>query len=134
MSTPHRRPTNPPQSPADDVPEIRSHYFKLDESGAPVPATHEEWSELYESPTGIEKRRVALTDLGPRGTVSTVFLGLDHGWGLSDEPVLWETMVFDGPLDDTQVRYTSGAAAIEGHALMVARLMTAATEKGAVRS
>lgn len=43
------------------------------------------------------KRRVDATEIG-ESRVSTVFLGLDHGYGNS-EPVLWETLVFNGPMD-----------------------------------
>ena len=55
--------------------------------------------------------------------VSTVFLGLDHGYGEGESPILWETMIFgDGPVkcasgDDNeyQVRYTSADDARSGH-------------------
>lgn len=46
--------------------------------------------------------------------VSTVFLGLDHGWD-SDVPVLWETMIFGGKHDQYQKRYTSYKDALKGH-------------------
>jgi hypothetical protein len=46
-------------------------------------------------------------------SVSTVFLGIDHGFrcdrGL---PVLWETMIFGGPHDGYQNRYTSRTDAL----------------------
>lgn len=56
--------------------------------------------------------------------VSTVFLGLDHSFRsvLGGPPVLWETMVFGGPLDHEMDRYTSKAAAQRGHAAMLARV------------
>lgn len=47
--------------------------------------------------------------------VSTIFLGLDHQWGQSPEPILWETMIFGGAHDEYQARYTSYEAAIAGH-------------------
>lgn len=56
--------------------------------------------------------------------VSTVFLGLDHGWG-EGPPVLYETMVFGGPLDGECERYCTRAEAVAGHALMVARVVAA---------
>jgi hypothetical protein len=49
--------------------------------------------------------------------ISTVFLGLDHGYGGS--PILWETMIFGGSHDSYCERYTSRAAALEGHAKAV---------------
>jgi hypothetical protein len=45
--------------------------------------------------------------------VSTVFLMMDHGW--SDVPVLFETMVFGGPLDGYMRRYHTHDEAMEGH-------------------
>ncbi len=50
--------------------------------------------------------------------VSTVFLGLDHGYG-DGPPVLFETMVFGGPLDGEQVRYKTWEQAEAGHTAMV---------------
>lgn len=48
--------------------------------------------------------------------VSTVFLGLDHGFSLSDDPpLLFETMIFRGQLDEYQDRYATEAEAIKGH-------------------
>jgi hypothetical protein len=52
----------------------------------------------------------------PDVMVSTVFLGLDHNFGGGGPPVLWETMILGGPLDGYQRRYSSRAAALEGHA------------------
>lgn len=55
--------------------------------------------------------------------VSTVFLGLDHGWGDSD-PILFETMVFQeqgrGRADDELTeRYCTWEEAEEGHKKIV---------------
>ncbi len=48
--------------------------------------------------------------------VSTVFLGIDHGFGMWDYPILWETMIFGLPdNEDYQERYTSAEDAIIGH-------------------
>lgn len=47
-------------------------------------------------------------------SVSTVFLGLDHSWG-DGPPVVFETMIFGGPLDDDQWRYCTLADAKAGH-------------------
>lgn len=56
--------------------------------------------------------------------VSTVFLGFDHGW--EGEPVLWETMVFGGPLDQEQDRCSgSREQALAMHAAMVERVKAA---------
>jgi len=53
---------------------------------------------------------------GTKVFVSTVFLGLDHGWGVGP-PVLWETMIFGGPHNDYQRRYTTRDGAEMGHTI-----------------
>lgn len=63
---------------------------------------------------------VAFTKIGAVD-VSTVFLGLDHQFG-EGPPLLFETMVFGGPLDEEQRRYTTWAEAEAGHAEMVAHV------------
>lgn len=50
-----------------------------------------EWCEFMDS----ADRCVRNTIVGGF-EVSTVFLGLDHNFSNHGEPVLWETMVFDG--------------------------------------
>lgn len=61
--------------------------------------------------------------------VSTVFLGIDHGWR-SPVPVLWETMIFGHPdFTDYQERYATREAAMEGHAKAV-HLVCGKTEPG----
>jgi hypothetical protein len=57
--------------------------------------------------------------------VSTVFLGLDHGYGGSD-PVLWETMVFGGRHDNWMDRYTSYESALAGHNRVVEAIKSGA--------
>lgn len=63
-----------------------------------------------------EDRSVALTRISNTIQVSTVFLGLDHGPG--GVPVLFETMVFGGPLDEEMDRYTTWDEAKKGHKAM----------------
>jgi hypothetical protein len=74
------------------------------------------WAKWYE--TG--DRRVADETIdGVR--VSTVFLSLDHSFG-EGPPMLFETMVFGGPMDQEQDRCTTWAEAEAMHAAMVARV------------
>jgi len=56
--------------------------------------------------------------------VSTVWLGLDHGFGFSKVPIIFETMIFapgdvrlgaDDDLDQYQERYATEEAAQAGH-------------------
>ena len=53
--------------------------------------------------------------------MSTVFLGLDHNFG-GGTPILWETLVFGGPLDGEMSRYETRLQAMQGHEAMVARV------------
>lgn len=78
------------------------------------------WAKWIENGDRIvEQTQVAGTQ------VSTVFLGLDHDFSGAGPPVLWETMVFGGPLDEEQRRYTTLGDAKEGHALLVAAVAAA---------
>lgn len=69
------------------------------------------WGKWFETAERIVKKTVSAAD-GWR--VSTVFLGLDHSF-THGEPVLWETMIFGGPHDGFQDRYTSRQDAVAGH-------------------
>lgn len=73
----------------------------------------------------LDYKRVALDEIGPY-EVSTVWLGLDHGWTPGGAPLIFETMVFTaaawndpdsgvGP-DLDCMRYSTEAEALAGHA------------------
>jgi hypothetical protein len=63
--------------------------------------------------------------------VSTVFLGLDHRFFGDGPPLVFETMVFGGPLNGEMERYGSWAAAEAGHKRWVAKVFPAlARRKG----
>jgi hypothetical protein len=53
--------------------------------------------------------------------ISTVFLGLDHSFSEDEEPLLFETLVFDGELEGEMERYSTWDEAVEGHAKMIKR-------------
>ena len=96
-------------------PDYHPRYYILDENRQPVRVRSvEEWARRFESGLG---KIVAVNEFGHEaiGTVkvSTVFLGLDHGFGYlqidgvtDDRPVLFETMIF-APENDV----------IDGHGL-----------------
>jgi len=63
------------------------------------------WSDDY--------RRVEVTEVGAV-RVSTVFLPLDHNLG-GDVPLIFETMIFGGDLDQECWRYATEAEAVAGH-------------------
>jgi hypothetical protein len=82
------------------------------------------WGEWFEG--NSTERIVARTKIGD-AEVSTVFLSIDHSF-LEKGPVLWETMVFGGPLGGKMNRYRTRAQAEAGHAAMVKRCRAARGE------
>lgn len=72
-----------------------------------------QWALWFEYSRDRVLRRTVLPD-GSRA--STVFLGIDHGWGFGKTtPILFETMIFSGKHDGAQWRYTNYDDAIRGH-------------------
>lgn len=59
-------------------------------------------------------RSVGKTEISKDVSVSTVFLGLDHQFG-EGPPLIFETMVFGGPLDQYEERYSTWEEAEAGH-------------------
>jgi hypothetical protein len=104
---------------------LTKYKYILDAAGDPVPCddllTWARWFETADRQLAESKDEGADPD-GVR--VSTVFLALDHNYGVG-APVLWETMVFGGPLNGEMERYTSKAEAIAGHQRMCERVAAA---------
>jgi hypothetical protein len=83
------------------------------------------WAVWFED---NENRRIADDTIGA-SRVSTVFLGLDHNFRPTGPPILFETMVFAGPLDGECSRYLTYDDAEAGHTAMLVRVAEA-TEAG----
>lgn len=102
------------------------HYI-LDAAGNPVPCDDVlEWGRWFE----VAKNRIICQSKDEAAAaedilISTVFIGLDHNWAFSGPPILWETLVFGGPLDGEMDRYASKEAAVAGHQRMCERVATA---------
>ena len=94
------------------------HLYILNESGTPVVEPDiTKWGKWME----IGNRRVKFEKVGDV-EISTVFLGMDHAWG-GGPPVLWETMVFGGPMDQEQMRCSGSKEQAEAmHDKMVERV------------
>lgn len=92
-----------------------SKYYVLN-GHETVKATLLEWDKWFEK----ADRTVDKTEIGD-ARVSTVFIGLDHSWD-GGRPLLFETMVFGGPLDEEQERCSTWDEAVQQHAAMVARV------------
>jgi hypothetical protein len=58
-------------------------------------------------------------------------MGLDHQWRDGD-PLLFETMIFGGPLDQEQERYSTWEKAERGHAEAVTRARKAIAQVEAI--
>jgi hypothetical protein len=94
------------------------HYI-LDHNGEPVPCDDVlEWAKWFGQNTA---RRIVAQDHAGVVGVSTVFLGLDHSW-TDGPPLLYETMVFGGPLTGEQQRYSTREQALRGHQEMFERV------------
>lgn len=74
------------------------------------------------------KDRIVKQDHFGKVMVSTVFLGLDHNWG-KGPPILWETMVFGGKLDQHQQRCAGGREQAEAMHEEVVELVKASRKK-----
>ena len=95
---------------------LQALYYRLEGHEPVAVADGLEWAVFFET----ADRTVARDAVGPV-EVSTVFLGIDHRWG-EGLPLLFETMVFGGPLDGEQVRSATWADAVAGHAQMLQRV------------
>lgn len=92
--------------------------YILDSDKQPVEVESlQEWAQFMED----ADRQVARTERGSI-SVSTIFLGLDHSFSPDGPPILFETMVFGGRLDQEQRRYSTWAEAIAGHKEMCVRV------------
>lgn len=90
-------------------------YFNLDENNNVIECDLKDWSDLYETKEGQEKRRVAWDEVN-NYEISTVFLGLDHGFHYTNRPLLFETMVFGEDKHDVYLeRCSTWDEAIEMH-------------------
>lgn len=104
--------------------------YILDKDGNPVrercPLTLARWDEQASRNVGNDKIEDSV--------VSTVFLGIDHAYSGNEPPILWETMVFGGPLDQEMDRCPgSRKEAKEMHARMVERVKKLYTKEDDVK-
>jgi hypothetical protein len=85
-----------------------------------------EWARFFENMT---RRTVGHTQINSAVMVSTVFLGLDHRHRRDGPPLLFETMIFGGPLTASCWRYVSWDDAEAGHRAAVRKARVAAGQK-----
>lgn len=100
-----------------------SDYYLLDENKQPYKVELLEWARWLEN--NKKNMHVRFNTIKKFNVdISTVFLGLDHGYPRwsghtkSYKPVLFETMIFwpsNEELDQYQERYSTWKEALEGH-------------------
>lgn len=88
-------------------------YYILGPDGEPTTCDDAiEWGRWFET----SDRSVARFTFGSID-VSTVFLGLDHSFGVGP-PLLFETLIFGGEHEGEMRRYATREAALAGHRQM----------------
>lgn len=85
-----------------------------------------EWTRMIENP----KYRVVKQTAVKKVRVSTIWLGLDHGFG-KGPPLIFETIIFDkdSELDQREEKYSTLEEAIAGHLKAVALVKKSKKQK-----
>jgi hypothetical protein len=101
---------------------MRPMWYILDKDKNPVPT--KDMIQANRLLVDTDSRRVALDEIIVEDyaiaiTVSTVFLVLDHNHSPKGKPVLFESMIFNGELNQSLDRYCTWEEAEEGHKKMV---------------
>lgn len=101
---------------------MRPMWYILDKDKNPIPA--KDIIQANRLLADTDSRRVALEDIIVEDyaitiTVSTVFLVLDHNHSPKGKPVLFESMIFNGELNQSLDRYRTWKEAETGHKKMV---------------
>lgn len=98
----------------------RPRYYKLDGNGNHIACDAVEWARWFKDE---DARVIARNHVWDDVLVSTIFLGIDHRFGVGDA-VLYETMIFDqsgGRSHELyQERYSTRQEALEGHRKAIA--------------
>jgi hypothetical protein len=102
-------------------------WYILDADNNVVEADMMTWAMWLEGDPG--RRTIGWTQVTSEIMVSTVFLGLDHRLYGKGPPMLFETMIFGGSLDEYQWRYSSYDDAQTGHAAAVRKCREAVGQK-----
>lgn len=92
----------------------------FDREGEPITAG------MWEMYRGLPDYYRVSYDVVGNVVISTVWLGIDHGLGSlrGGRPIIFETMIFGGPMDQECWRYYTEAEAKAGHAEVVSLLRT----------
>ena len=98
---------------------MKHTHYTLNAAGEPIPEPNLlVWAKWF----GHSERKVAFDTIDDV-QISTVFLGSDHNFGFGP-PILWETMVFGGKLDQEQDRCSGSREQAEAmHDKMISRVL-----------
>jgi hypothetical protein len=102
---------------------VSSYYY--DRAGAPI--SRERCKQMMGAD---EYRRIGLTELD-RAVVATSWMGSNWRPGGGDPPLIFETLVYGGPLDLLGDRYATECEAIAGHDQWVAKVRAAIAREDA---
>lgn len=91
--------------------ESQPIYFDVD--GQPISAVR-----YVELSCDADYQRVGHDNVG-RVEISTIWRGLDHGFGLGGPPLIFETIIVGGAMNGEQWRYATLEQARAGHEAVV---------------
>ena len=104
---------------------MSNKYILVDKKPVPCDDLHEWAKWLEKNDRTVAKTTGTIKNNGVNMgeiTISTVFLGLDHNFDEDGEPVLFETFVFGGPLDEEMDRCSTWEGAEKMHQLMIEKV------------
>jgi hypothetical protein len=93
----------------------RGRGYRGEDRSNLVPQPGDGWARVAQDQIGVAR-------------VSTVFMGIDHNFTRGGPPLLFETMIFGGPEDGFQARYSTWDEAEAGHAVALHLAVGAETQ------
>lgn len=102
--------------------EPRSRHYILNDNVV-VPAELQAWANWI----AHNRVSVALDSIGS-AFITTVFTGLDRGYGITPQPLIFESMVLGGKYNRLVQRYSTWDQATRGHDELVTMLYKAETD------
>jgi hypothetical protein len=100
---------------------LRCNAWGYRRDGQPITSPLE-WSALHEDLGYVHVRMTAVGE----AQVSTVWVGIPQAGSTPERPLIYESMVFGGPLDEQAWRYSTEGEATAGHDHVVALVREAA--------
>lgn len=109
------------------------NFYLLDDNNNPYEVTLEEYIAHDPLYSKRERYTIGRDTFDNDVLVSTVFLGIDHNYaGMSDEPLLFETMILGGDYDGYQIRCSDWDKAVQIHKETVQLINTKTNDNGKI--